>query len=147
MNGSVFVDTNVLVYARDASESVKQPLAREWLGWLWTERRGRVSAQVLNEYYVTVTRKLTPGMARDLARSDVRSLAAWKPIESSAEIRARAWTIEDRFGFSWWDSLVVASAQALGAEWLLSEDLQHDQDVDGLRVINPFRVKPAELDL
>lgn len=145
MTASFFVDTNVLVYARDSSEPEKQPRARDWLEHLWRERCGRLSAQVLNEYYVTVTRKLDPGMDPPAARGDVRALTAWRPIESAPEIRARAWAVEDRWGFSWWDSLIIASAQQLGCTYLLSEDLQHDQELEELRVIDPFRLSPADI--
>ncbi|MBI4539827.1 MAG: hypothetical protein HY704_10010 [Gemmatimonadetes bacterium] len=79
MTGLVFVDTNILVYSRDASEPEKQPRAMEWLELLWRSRRGRISVQVLEEYYVTVTGKLKPGMDRAVARSDVRAFEAWKP--------------------------------------------------------------------
>ena len=61
MTAPVFADTNVLVYARDAGESEKQPMAVQWLTSLWKRRLGRLSYEVLNEYYVTVTRKLRPG--------------------------------------------------------------------------------------
>ncbi len=75
-----FVDTNVLVYARDASESEKQPQAADWMNYLWRSQAGRLSTQVLNEYYVTVTRKLSPGTAVEDARRDIRNLVAWQPV-------------------------------------------------------------------
>jgi predicted nucleic acid-binding protein len=71
-----FVDTNVLVYARDASEGAKQVSAQRWLEYLWRSRRGRLSHQVLDEYYVLVTEKLKPGLDREQARADVRNLMA-----------------------------------------------------------------------
>ena len=74
MNATCFVDTNVFVYARDAGETGKQPLAEAWLKALWRQRRGRLSYQVLHEYYVTVTRKLRPGISMKDARDDVRAL-------------------------------------------------------------------------
>jgi len=80
VNPTCFVDTNVLVYARDASEPAKQPAAERWLRLLWATRSGRVSAQVLNEYYSVVTEKLRPGLGRNEARADVRNLMAWAPV-------------------------------------------------------------------
>jgi len=71
MNATCFVDTNVLVYARDAGETDKQPLAEAWLETLWRQRQGRLSYQVLQEYYVTVTRKLRPGIPVEDARDEV----------------------------------------------------------------------------
>jgi predicted nucleic acid-binding protein len=72
MTAPVFVDTNVLLYARDAGETGKQPRAAAWLDHLWREQLGRTSFQVLSDYYVNVTRKLSPGLAPDEAWDDVR---------------------------------------------------------------------------
>lgn len=137
-----FVDTNVFVYARDSAELVKQPLARAWIGYLWASRSGRLSVQVLNEYYVTVTRKLTPGLPAASAQSDVRDLGAWSPVSLSPQVVERAWEVEGRFGLSFWDSLIVAAAVVSGADCLLSEDLQTGQILDGVQVVNPFATPP-----
>jgi len=138
MAGPVFVDTNILVYARDAGEPVKQVRAMEVLRVLWESRLGRVSQQVLQEYYVTVTGKLKPGLPKQDARDDVAALLAWRPLGTSGTTLAKAWEIEDRCGFSWWDSLIVASALENRCLFLVSEDLQDGQAVDGLRIRNPF---------
>src|SRR5512139_1680189 len=108
---AVFVDTNVLVYARDASERRKQPRAAEWLQRLWQERRGRVSTQVLQEYYVVVTSKLKPGIPVAEAREDVRLLQAWQPVAPDLALLEDAWDIHDRHHLSFWDAQVVAAAQ------------------------------------
>jgi predicted nucleic acid-binding protein len=142
----VFVDTNVLVYARDSSEPEKQPRAQEWLTKLWTSGQGRLSTQVLEEYYVTTTRKLQPGLHPDNARADVLELRSWQPIAMNVEVLRSAWGFEDRFGLSFWDSLIVAAAHATSCEHLLSEDLQHDMEFDGLRVLNPFVAHPETVD-
>jgi predicted nucleic acid-binding protein len=147
MTAPVFLDTNILVYARDAGETAKQPRAAEILRRLWETRAGRVSSQVLQEYYVTVTRKLRPGLSRADARADVTAFQAWQPHSPGLATFRRAWDIEDRFGFSWWDSLVIASALETGARLLLSEDLQHDQTLSGLRVLNPFHPEFQMTDL
>lgn len=145
MKPTCFVDTNVLVYARDASESAKQPAAERWLRLLWATRSGRVSAQVLNEYYSVVTEKLRPGLSRDEARADVRNLMAWAPVPTDGPVVEGAWTVQDRYGLSWWDALVVSAAQVAGCAWLLTEDLQHGQVLDGVTVVDPFRTEPEEL--
>lgn len=142
MTAPVFVDTNVLVYARDASELVKGPQARAWLEYLWRTELGRVSFQVLQEYYVTVTRKLQPGLSPAEARIDLRLLAAWNPLSLEPSLLEGAWQIEDRYGLSWWDALIVAAADRCGCQTLLSEDLQHDQQYGGVRVASPFRSAP-----
>ena len=138
----VFVDTNVLVYARDASEPRKQPAAARWIRSLWERGDGRVSVQVLQEYYVTVTRKLRPGLTPAHARSDVRDLMAWQPVTIDAALLDAAWSIEDRFGLSLWDSLIVAAAQDAGCDSLLTEDLAHGMQLDGLVVASPFESDP-----
>jgi predicted nucleic acid-binding protein len=82
----VFVDTNVLVYARDAGEAVKQPKAHAWLGHLWRSREGRLSQQVLAEFYVTVTRKLNPGLTSAEARAEVRTMLTWQPVLTDEDL-------------------------------------------------------------
>jgi predicted nucleic acid-binding protein len=144
MTARVFVDTNVFVYQLDTREPQKQAQASAWLAHLWSARSGRVSFQVLAELYVTLTRKLTPGMDRESARKVVRSLWSWQPVPMEERLFASAWAVQERFGLSWWDALVVAAAKLADCSLLLSEDLQHDQDLDGLRIINPFRVSPEE---
>lgn len=143
---TTFMDTNVLVYARQADETVKQPVAAGWLAHLWDSNEGRVSAQVLNEYYVTVTRKLDPPVTVADARADVADLAGWQPVGIDSDLVAAAWDIEDRYGFHFWDALVVAAAQAAGCDTLLTEDLQDGQDLDGVVVVNPFLHPPPERD-
>jgi len=140
MSANFFVDTNILVYARDSSEAEKQVRAEQWLAYLWAGEQGRISAQVMNEYYVTVTQRLKPGLSREQARMDLRALAVWKPLEISTTLIESAWDIQDQFGYSWWDTLVISSALFLDCGYLLSEDMQHEQEIASLRIINPFLV-------
>lgn len=141
----VFVDTNLLVYARDASEPGKQAQALAWVEHLWRTRSGRLSFQVLQEYYSATTHKLKPGLSPEQARADIRDLFAWRPVPVGVEILRASWQVEDRFGLSCWDALIVAAARIAGCEHLLTEDLQDGADLDGLRVANPFRVPPGSL--
>ena len=141
----VFVDTNLLLYARDISEPAKQPRAREWMEFLWGSQGGRLSHQVLHEYYTAVTRKLKPGLPADEAQAEVRDLMAWRPVVVDGPVLEDAWGIERRFRLHFWDALVVASARSAACSHLLTEDLQHDQDLDGVRVVNPFLVEPGSL--
>ncbi len=145
MSDRVFVDTNVLVYSRDSSEPVKQAKAAEWMTHLWRSRTGRLSFQVLQEFYVTVTARLKPGLDIDTARSDVRLLLTWKPVLTDHQILEKAWFIQDRYGLSWWDSMIVAAALVSSCQYLLSEDLQDNFELSGLTIINPFAVQPASL--
>ncbi len=142
---TVFVDTNVLVYSRDATEPNKRARAIAWLQALWRSGSGRVSFQVLQEYYVTVTTKLRALMPRADARADVRDLLAWRPIGIDERILADAWEVQDRFRLSFWDALIVAFAQASGSDRLLTEDLSDGQALDGLIVVDPFRHEPGSL--
>lgn len=142
---TAFVDTNLLVYARDASEPEKQPLAMAWMRALWESRTGRLSVQVLEEYYVTVTAKLDPGLSREEARSDVRDLGTWRPVDLDEALLASAWDAEDRYGFGFWDSLIVAAAWRADCRHLLTEDLQDGQDLNGLLVVDPFRQGPEAI--
>ncbi len=144
MSEAVFVDTNVLVYARDAIEGEKQRTAEEWLSRLWRERRGRTSVQVLSEYYVTVTRKLDPGMPAVEAWDDVRALFSWRPQPIDAALLERGRELEARFRLAWWDSLIVAAAQLQACAVLLSEDMQDGMAFGGVRVRNPFRPEAHE---
>jgi len=133
-----FVDTNILVYARDSSNPEKQARAIAVLELLWRHGTGRLSTQVLQEYYVTVTRKLRPGLPPDMAREDIRDLLAWSPRPVTADVLESAWEIEDHWKLSWWDSLIVASALDCGVTTLLSEDLQDGLAVHSLKILNPF---------
>ncbi|MEP7098453.1 MAG: PIN domain-containing protein [Dokdonella sp.] len=144
MSELVFVDTNVFVYARDAAESKKQPIAAGWLARLWHEQRGRTSIQVLNEYYVTVTRELEPGLKRADAWEDIQAILAWHPQAIDAALIRRARDIEDRHRLSWWDSLVVGAAQMQNCDILLSEDLQDRGEYGGLTVRSPFTFEVEE---
>ena len=138
MTGPIFVDTNILVYSRDARYPEKQARAHEVLAFLWESKLGRISYQILNEYYVTVTRKLKPGMDQASARCDMRDLLTWKPLRSSENHLNRAWEIESRYQLSWWDSLVLASAIEAGCDRIFSEDLQHGMTIFGIMIENPF---------
>lgn len=145
MTETFFVDTNVLVYARDASEAVKQPQAQEWMHHLWRERSGRLSFQVLHEFYVTVTHKLDPGLNPFEARNEVRTLLTWHPVALGRRVLEGAWSVQDRHHLAWWDALIVAAAQVTGCRFLLTEDLQHQQVFAGVTVVNPFESSPETL--
>jgi len=145
MSENIFVDTNVLVYSRDLSEPEKQPQALAWMNHLWTTRTGCTSFQVLQEFYVTVTRKLVPGLDQETAREDVRSLLTWGPTTVDRRVIEDAWTIQDAYTLSWWDALIVSTALVAGCGYLLTEDLQEGQNLETMVVLNPFRTSPSDL--
>ena len=138
MSVKVFVDTNILVYARDSSEKDKQKKAREWIAHLWKTRLGRLSYQSFNEYYVVTTQRLKPGLSKEEARADLNALDAWNPLSVDKKVIDNAWKIQDKYQFSWWDSLILSAAQIQGCKVLLSEDLQDGQVISGVTVVNPF---------
>jgi len=135
-----FVDTNVLVYAYDADAGAKHELARSRLQTLWKNETGLTSTQVLQEFYVTVTRKLSRPLPRRTAREVVATYRAWPVHRPDADDVIAASELEERHQLSFWDSLIVVSAQRSGARSLLTEDLQDGQRFDGVEVVSPFRV-------
>ena len=144
MTAAVFVDTNVLLYARDRREPHKQALAASWLAHLWREQAGRTSAQVLSEYYVNATRRLKPGLSASEAWDDVKLLFAWNPVSVDRAILEAAREIEQRHRLNWWDCQVVAAANLQECRILLSEDLQDGADYGGVTVRSPFTLAVSE---
>lgn len=107
----VFIDTNVFVYNRDSKDPGKRDIARSILKRVWEERCGRISYQVLKEYYNIVTNKLRPGLPVEEAREDVVRLLKWKSVAVNLQLLTIAWKTEDTYSFSSWDALIVAAAQ------------------------------------
>jgi len=138
MNARRFVDTHILLYAKDLSEPEKQPVAEALMRELWQSRSGRLSVQVLNEYFVNVTQKLKPGLTKEEAWSDVEALTEWKPQALDSALLASAFKMNSRYNLSWWDSLIVAAAVSSDCDEILSEDLSAGQEYEGIPVINPF---------
>lgn len=140
MTATVFVDTNVFLYALDRVDLKKQQAAREWREELWKSGRGRVSFQVLHEFYVRATRKWPDG--RDETRAEEKDLLAWDPVALGATILEPSWKLQDRNQLSFRGALIVGAAKSIACQYLLTEDLQTNQDLDGVRVINPFSHRP-----
>jgi len=143
---AVFVDTSVLIYGEDGADATKQTRALAWLRELWQRRCGRLSMQVLDEFYVNATRMLKPAMSGGDARAEVRRYQRWHPWQIDQATIEAAWAIESRFRMGYWDALIIAAAQQQGCELLLSEELQHEQRFDNVQVVNPFIVESALLD-
>lgn len=144
MTGTLFVDTNVFVYSRDAQEPDKRVRARQWLEYLWRERLGRTSVQVLTEYYSVMTRKMKPAVAPQRAWESVDTLFAWNPQPVDSAVLQRGRAVEERYALSWWDSLVVAAAQLQACTVLLTEDLQEGCTYGTVTVLNPFKTGVAD---
>lgn len=141
----IFIDANILVHQRDARDADKQARAAEWMAQLWATRSGRLSLHVLHEYDVTVTQKLRPGLPIEEARNDVVSLQAWAPLALGLDLIEAAWRAQDRWGFTFWDSLIIAAAEAERCSVLLSEGFGHGQPLGTLTVMSPFLTAPVEV--
>src|SRR5579872_776678 len=141
MSGRAFVDTNVLIYAYDVDAKAKHQTAKRLLQDLWSERAGVLSLQVLQEFYVNVTRKIPHPISKESARMVVSNYAVWCIDTAPAEI-STAFQIEDQSKIGFWDALIVASALKSGATRIFSEDLNAGQVIAGIRIENPFVPAP-----
>jgi predicted nucleic acid-binding protein len=133
-----FLDTNVLVYAHDRSETRKQPIAQALLDVLWRTRGGVLSTQVLQEFYVVATRKFDPPMRRGAAREIVALYGEWPIVQVDVALILAASKLQERHAFSFWDALVIEAARRCGATRLLTEDLQAGRRIGGISIENPF---------
>lgn len=135
---TTFVDTNVLVYAHDLSETQRRPIAQATLDDLWRTRSGTISTQVLTEFYVVATRKFDPPMTRRSAREIAGAYSAWPVVQVDAALILAASTLEERHTLSFWDALIIEAAARSGATRLVSEDLQARRRIRNLTIENPF---------
>jgi predicted nucleic acid-binding protein len=137
-----FVDTNVLVYAYDASAGAKHAAATQLLARLWDSGTGCLSVQVLQEFFVAVTRKVAVPLTADEAALRIRELSAWKVFTPVAEDVVQAISLHGRAKVSFWDALVIHAAAELGCDVLWTEGLSDGQSIHGVRVRDPFRAEP-----
>ncbi len=137
MSDKTFVDSNILIYAYDLDAGRKHLKAVDILESLWEHNLGVLSMQVLQEFYVNVTRKIARPLARRSARAIVEAYAIWCVNTTPAELMA-AFHIEDDARIGFWDALIVAAAVKAGARRILSEDLNPGQKIAGVRIENPF---------
>ena len=138
MSGIAFFDTNVLVYLFDSGSRTKQKRARELLECEIKAGHAILSTQILQEFYVAVTRKLADPLDDETAERAVRDLAALPVVSVDTPMIFGAIARSRRERISFWDSLIIEAALAGGATRLYSEDLQHGRAIDGLRIENPF---------
>ena len=134
----VFFDTNILVYLFDADDAEKKELACARFEMDVAAGRALLSTQVLQEFYVTVTRKLANPLEPETAEAVVRNLSTLPIAGIDAERVLSAIARSRGLQLSFWDALIIETAIAGGAERLLTEDLQHGQIIDGLQIENPF---------
>ena len=137
-----FFDTSVLLYSLDDAEPEKQQIVSQWVSTVWEAGIGAISWQVLNEFYVNGRRKLKK--PAPILRFIVEIYSEWQPIGFQLGLLQRAWHWCDHADLNYWDALILASAEALGCRWLLSEDFQEGRRYGTVEVVNPFRTAPAK---
>ena len=134
-----FLDANILVYALDASAGTKHTAAAKLVERVWDSGGGCLSVQVLQEFYVTVTRKIPKPLDVDDALDRVRDLKAWKVFAPKADDVIAAITLQKQSRLNFWDAMVVQAAAELHCDVLWTEDLNDGQVVRGVEVRNPFK--------
>ena len=135
----MLVDTNILMYAHDASAGEKHERAKALVEELWRDRTGVVSTQVLQELAVNLRKKARRPLDNKATREIVADYLTWQVVVNRGESILEAFDLEARYQISFWDALVVQAAQASGAEVLYSEDLSDGQAYGSVRVVNPLR--------
>jgi len=138
MSAKVFVDSNILIYAHDKDAGRKQGRAAERLRKLWDNHSGRLSTQVLQEFFVKVTQKIKKPLKCDVAREIVRNYGLWVESAITPATVVRGSEISEIWRISFWDSMIMAAAEQDGAAELLTEDLHAGQVIAGVRIVNPL---------
>jgi predicted nucleic acid-binding protein len=138
MKGKIFVDTNIIIYAHDLDSGPKHDIAKTIIEDLWEEKSGILSTQVLQEFYVNITRKIPTPLLPAQARGVIENYLVWRVELNGPETILLASEIEERYNLSFWDSMIVAAARNAEAEKILTEDLNPGQIVEGILIENPF---------
>ena len=133
-----FLDTNVLIYAHDSTSGDKQEKANALLQELWRSGMGCLSMQVLQEFYVNVTRKIASPLTPELAIKIIVALSAWQVHSPKVSDLIDAIKLQSKHQISFWDAMILISARQLGCQVLWSEDLNAGQKYEGIEVRNPF---------
>ncbi len=138
MKDKVFLDTNIIVYAHDRSSGDKHAVARDIMDYLWESRKGVISVQVLQEFFVCVTKKIVKPLLLKNARIILEYLSSWNVVVNDKYITLKAIDLQEKYRFSFWDSLVIQAAIQSQTSLLLSEDLPDGQVVSDVKILNPF---------
>lgn len=139
MTAKRFFDTNVVIYAYDDSEPTKQAVARSLLLNAAATTTGVISTQVLGEFFhATVVRR--PLLTVANARTALRALSRLQVATIPPSLVEQAVDLHERFQLRYWDALIIATAKHEGCDEVLSEDMNHGQNYDGVRVTNPFLI-------
>lgn len=139
MKDNVFVDTNILIYAHDMDAGLKHDMAVSIMRDLWEEETGVISTQVIQEFYINVTRKIPNPLTHARARGIIVNYFSWQVELIEPHTILSASEIEERHLLSFWDSLIIATACQAKAKKVLTEDLNPGQIIEGILIENPFQ--------
>ncbi len=145
MNANIFIDSNILVYAYCADVPAKQRVAQEIIEDCLRYGVGFISPQVLGEFFVTITQKVSRGLSDDEARMGIESFQGLTVVDIDRDMVMQAMDIKARYKIHYWDALIIASAQRAGCRTIMSEDLSHGQKYGNVVVRNPFIVKDEQV--
>ena len=138
MSDRFFVDTNILLYAHDSGTGIKHERARDLMDRLWSLRQGVLSTQVLQEFAISLRRKISPPLSTRETREWITQYMRWEVVVNTSRSVLNALEIEERYQISFWDALIVQAAESAGAETLYTEDMQRGRKFGGLTIVNPF---------
>lgn len=138
MSDRVFLDTNIVVYAHDKTDPDKKAKSQAILFECLRTGTGVISAQVLSEFFVTITQKIEQPISPDRARKEIVLLSTMATIDIDATLVVEAVNIKERWQLSYWDSLILAAAERAGCEKVYSEDMSDGQCYGSLTVCNPY---------
>jgi predicted nucleic acid-binding protein len=138
MRDNIFLDTNILVYAHDLDAGDKHDVAAKIIYQLWESKNGVLSTQVLQEFYVTLTKKMPRPLNRVATRKILKEYFSWQVVINDLQIVFQASEIEEAYNISFWDALIVSAAYSKNVATILTEDLNHGQYIEGIFIQNPF---------
>ena len=138
----VFVDTNILVYAEDRDAGGKHTIARDLVAELWRSGDGVLSVQVLQEFFVTVTRKLRRPLRPDDALVIVEQYLTWRVVKNTGDLLLASIRLSSALKVSFWDALILQAARFEHCNRIWTEDLNHGQRIGELLIVNPFLPEP-----
>ncbi len=133
-----FVDTNVLLYAYDASSVERHGRAVDLVGRLGRNRTGAISVQILQEFYVNTVSKIAVRLTPSEARRRLNAFSRWTVHSPAAADVIAATAISEDHQLSFWDAMIIRSASEIGCPILWTEDLSHGQVISGVEIVNPF---------
>ena len=144
MKGKIFVDTNILIYAHDLDAGPRHDIAASAVEKLWENENGAMSTQVLQEFYVCITKKISKPFFQARARGIIENYLSWYIEINEPDTVLLASEIEERHLLSFWDALIIAAACRAKVDKILTEDLNHGQEIEGILIENPFAEQTKE---